>query len=64
MMASKRQLNTEAGEVIENVAQHTIAQYENSRKGKVWSALGCEVDSLDILLFICRADGRMLEAES
>jgi hypothetical protein len=60
----QKAVDTETGEVIENIAQHAIAQYENSREGKVWSAIGREVDSLDILLFICRADGRMLKAES
>ncbi|WP_430228870.1 hypothetical protein [Nitrosomonas communis] len=59
----KKAVDIETGEVVESLARHAIAQYENSGEGKAWSAIGREADALDILLFVSRADSRMLKAE-
>lgn len=56
-------VDLDSGEVVSSVAQHAIAQYQESGEGKVWSAIGREWQAIQILAFVCRADGRMLKAE-
>lgn len=56
-------VDLDTGEVVTSVAQHAIAQYEGSGTGKAWKAIGREINALYILVFVCRADGRMLKAE-
>lgn len=59
----KNAIDLDTGEVVNSVAQHAITQYENSPAGKMWGVIGQEINALYILIFVCRADGRMLRPE-
>lgn len=54
-------VDLDTGEVVESVAQHAIGQYDNGEAGKVWKAIGREMMPVYLLVFVCRADGRMLK---
>lgn len=56
-------VDLDSGEVVSSVAQHAIAQYQDSGEGKVWAAIGREWQAVQMLAFVCRADGRMMKAE-
>lgn len=56
-------VDLDTGEVVPSVARHAIEQYHNSDEGKVWKAIGREINSVLALLFVCRADSRMMKAE-
>lgn len=59
----KSAVDLDSGEVVSSVAQHAIAQYQDSGEGKLWSAIGREWQAVQMLAFVCRADGRMMKAE-
>jgi hypothetical protein len=59
----KNAVDLDSGEVVSSVAQHAIAQYQDSGEGKLWSAIGREWQAVQILAFVCRADGRMMKVE-
>lgn len=59
----KSAVDLDSGEVVSSVAQHAIVQYQDSGEGKVWSAIGREWQAVQMLAFVCRADGRMMKAE-
>lgn len=51
------------GEIIESVAKHAIAQYGDSGTGKSMAAIEREWMAVQLLAFVCRADGKMMKAE-
>lgn len=56
-------VDLDTGEFVESVAQHAIAQHENSEEEKLRNAIEREIMALHLLVFISRADGRMMKAE-
>lgn len=56
-------VDLDSGEVVDSVAAHAIAQYNDTGEGKVMSAIGKEWMAIQLLAFVCRADGRMLKTE-
>ncbi|MCP5273487.1 MAG: TerB family tellurite resistance protein [Burkholderiales bacterium] len=56
-------VDLDTGEIVASVAHHAIEQYNNSNEGKVWKAINNEYKPLLLLIYVCRADGRMLKAE-
>ena len=56
-------VNLDTGEVVDSVALDAIAQYKESDEGHAIAAIDREWSGVAILVFVCRADGRMLKPE-
>lgn len=51
------------GEIIKSVAEHAISKYRESGTGKSFTAIEQEWEAVQLLVFVARADGRMMKAE-
>jgi hypothetical protein len=56
-------IDLDTKEIVNSVARHAITQYEDSGEGRIWKATKREKNALSLLVFVCRADGRMTKAE-
>lgn len=56
-------VNADTGEIVENLAEDAIQQFNNSDKGVITTAINNDWESIQILMFISKADGRMLKNE-
>ncbi|MBY0575335.1 MAG: hypothetical protein K2P67_01910 [Gallionellaceae bacterium] len=59
----KSAVEFKTGEIVESVAKHAIAQYEDSGAGKSIAAIEREWMAVQLLAYVCRADGKMMKAE-
>lgn len=56
-------VDTDTGEVVENVAQFLLARYESSPEASLDQLLESDYDALRILLFVGKADGALRAPE-
>jgi hypothetical protein len=56
-------VDTESGEVVKNLATTAIANHKESPEGRIDDLLMREEEALCALLYVARADGRMMKAE-
>lgn len=59
----KEAVDAETGEVISDLAEAAISQYQQSPEGRIDELFRSEEPALSALLFVARADGRMLKPE-
>ena len=56
-------VNVDTGEVVSSLANHALAQYQESGEGQVLAAIEKNWLGVAILIFVCRADGQMRKEE-
>lgn len=55
--------NLDSGEIVDDLVRDAISQYFNSGAGRALTAIDKEWRGVAVLLFVCRADGRMMKSE-
>lgn len=56
-------INLETGELVNDIVEDMYENYKNTPKGKQEHIINTEIHAVRILLFIARADGRMVKSE-